>query len=29
LWPPHELTGVEKGRVITAVTSIVGRTHWT
>jgi hypothetical protein len=29
LWPPHELTGVEKGRVITAVTSIVGRTPWT
>jgi hypothetical protein len=26
-WPPHELTGSEKGRVITAVTSIVGRTH--
>ena len=27
LWPPHELTGSEKGRVITAVTSIVGHTH--
>ncbi len=26
LWPPHELTGSEKGRVITAVTSIVGHT---
>jgi hypothetical protein len=24
LWPPHELTGSEKARVITAVTSIVG-----
>jgi hypothetical protein len=29
LWPPHELTGVDKGRVIAAVTSIVGRTPWT
>jgi len=27
LWPPHELTGSQKGRVITAVTSIVGHTH--
>ena len=26
LWPPHELTRSEKGRVITAVTSIVGHT---
>ena len=26
LWPPHELTSSEKVRVITAVTSIVGRT---
>ncbi|HKM54005.1 MAG TPA: peptidylprolyl isomerase, partial [Isosphaeraceae bacterium] len=26
LWPPHELTASEKGRVITAVTSIVGHT---
>jgi predicted NAD-dependent protein-ADP-ribosyltransferase YbiA (DUF1768 family) len=25
-WPPHELTGKEKARVITAVTSIVGHT---
>jgi WD40 repeat protein len=24
LWPPHELIGIEKGRVITAVTKIVG-----
>ena len=24
LWPPHELTGIEKARVITAVTSVVG-----
>jgi hypothetical protein len=24
LWPPHELTGIEKARVITAVTSILG-----
>ena len=24
LWPPHELTRSDKGRVITAVTSIVG-----
>src|SRR5262249_34865970 len=27
LWPPHELTGKEKGQVITAVTSIVGHTR--
>jgi hypothetical protein len=27
LWPPHELTGSEKGRVIPAVTSIVGHTR--
>ncbi len=27
LWPPHELTGSEKERVVTTVTSIVGRTH--
>jgi predicted Zn-dependent protease len=27
LWPPHELTGSEKGLVINAVTSIVGHTH--
>jgi hypothetical protein len=27
LWPPHELTGSEKGQVITAVTSIVGHTR--
>jgi tetratricopeptide (TPR) repeat protein len=27
LWPPHELTGSEKGRVLTAVTPIVGHTH--
>ena len=26
LWPPHELTRSDKGRVITAVTSIVGHT---
>jgi hypothetical protein len=26
LWPPHELTGSDKDRVITAVTSIVGCT---
>jgi len=26
LWPPHELTGSEKGQVIAAVTSIVGHT---
>jgi hypothetical protein len=26
LWPPHELTGIEKARVITAVTSVVGAT---
>jgi len=26
LWPPHDLTGSEKGQVITAVTSIVGHT---
>ena len=26
LWPPHELTGSEKVRVIAAVTSIVGHT---
>jgi multidrug efflux pump subunit AcrB len=29
LWPPHELTGSEKDRVIAAVTSIVGHTHLT
>ena len=27
LWPPHKLTGSDKGRVTTAVTSIVGHTH--
>lgn len=27
LWPPHELTRSEKGRVIAAVTSIVGHTR--
>jgi len=27
LWPPHELTGSEKGRLGTAVTSIVGHTR--
>ena len=27
LWPPHELTGSEKDRVITAVTSIVGHSQ--
>ena len=27
LWPPHKLTGSDKGRVVTAVTSIVGHTH--
>ncbi len=27
LWPPHKLTGSEKGRVISAVTSIVGHTQ--
>ena len=27
LWPPHELTRSDKGRVITAVTSIVGHTY--
>jgi len=27
LWPPHELAESEKGRVITAVTSIVGHTR--
>ena len=27
LWPPHELTKSDKGRVITAVTSIVGHTN--
>jgi protein-glutamine gamma-glutamyltransferase len=26
LWPPHDLTGSEKGQVITTVTSIVGHT---
>jgi len=26
LWPPHELTTSDKGRVVTAVTSIVGHT---
>jgi hypothetical protein len=26
LWPPHQLTRSEKGRVITAVTSIIGHT---
>jgi hypothetical protein len=28
LWPSHELTGNEKGRVITAVTSIIDHTPW-
>jgi hypothetical protein len=28
LWPPHELTWSDKERVITAVTSIVGHTHF-
>jgi len=27
LWPPHELNGSEKGRLSTAVASIVGHTH--
>ena len=27
LWPPHEMTSSDKGRVVTAVTSIVGHTH--
>ena len=27
LWPPYELTTIDKGRVITAVTSIVDHTH--
>jgi hypothetical protein len=29
LWPPHELTGIEKARVLTAVTSVVGAAVWT
>jgi hypothetical protein len=29
LWPPHELTGVEKRQVITAVLSILGRSRAT
>jgi hypothetical protein len=29
LWPPHELTGIEKARVITAVTSILGASRAT